>query len=539
MKWGDVSIGKKVLTGIGVVLALLSAAGIWALVGIGTIVHEGMVVASGNQLRGELLQREVDHLNWAQSVSKYVFDPRATELKVQLDHTQCGFGKWYYGEARKKAEALLPKLKENLDALEEPHRKLHESAVQIQRLHTQGSHAEAQAIYASETTMDLEKVQGLLRKTVDTAKENILSEEQMLTNAVQTRIIVSGVSIAAILLGLFFGFIITKSITRPLKKSVDFTRAVADGDLNYHLDIEQKDEVGQLAGALNSMVATLRTVVAKVRDASDNVAGGSQELTARSNQMSQGATEQAASAEEASSSVEEMNATIIQNSDNAQQTEKIARKSAEDAAESGYAVAETVTAMKDIAGKISIIEEIARQTNLLALNAAIEAARAGEHGKGFAVVAAEVRKLAERSQTAAAEISQLSGASVEVAERAGAMLTKLVPDIQKTAELVQEISAASKEQTSGANQINGAIQELNQVIQMNAGAAEEMASTSEDLSSQAEQLRTTISFFKAGETDAHRPKSGIKKLGTSPATSSGIASLHHVRSTVKQIEQIQ
>ena len=188
--------------------------------------------------------------------------------------------------------------------------------------------------------------------------------------------------------------------------------------------------------------------------------------------------------------------------DNAELTEKIALKSAADATESGKAVTETVGAMKEIAGKISIIEEIARQTNLLALNAAIEAARAGEHGKGFAVVASEVRKLAERSQTAAGEISQLSASSVEVAEKAGAMLAKLVPDIQKTAELVQEISAASKEQTSGADQINAAIQQLNQVIQQNAGAAEEMSSTAEELSSQAQQLQGTIAFFKVDEREA-------------------------------------
>jgi len=194
--------------------------------------------------------------------------------------------------------------------------------------------------------------------------------------------------------------------------------------------------------------------------------------------------------------VEEMNATIRQNADNAMQTEKIARKSANDALESGKAVTEAVNAMKDIAEKISIIEEIARQTNLLALNAAIEAARAGEHGKGFAVVAAEVRKLAERSQIAAAEISQLSGTSVGVAEQAGAMLAKLVPDIQKTSELVQEITAASKEQAGGADQINSSIQQLNQVVQQNAGAAEEMSSTAEELSSQASQLMETIAFFK-------------------------------------------
>jgi methyl-accepting chemotaxis protein len=193
-----------------------------------------------------------------------------------------------------------------------------------------------------------------------------------------------------------------------------------------------------------------------------------------------------------------MNATIRQNSDNALQTEKIALKSANDALESGKAVAETVNAMKDIAAKISIIEEIARQTNLLALNAAIEAARAGEHGRGFAVVASEVRKLAERSQVAAAEIGKLSGTSVGVAEQAGAMLAKLVPDIQKTSELVQEISAASKEQAGGADQINSAIQQLNQVVQQNAGAAEEMSSTAEELSSQAEQLQSVMAFFRVG-----------------------------------------
>ncbi|MDA8421831.1 MAG: methyl-accepting chemotaxis protein [Nitrospiraceae bacterium] len=293
--------------------------------------------------------------------------------------------------------------------------------------------------------------------------------------------------------------IIVRVTLMPLSVLTNKAEDIANGNLDVTIDHEGKDEIGQLAAALNSMVTKLKEVVTEVMAAIDNVVSGSQQLSSGSEQMSQGATEQAASAEEASSSTVEMNATIRQNSDNARDTEKIALKSAADAAESGKAVSEAVVAMKGIASRISIIEEIARQTNLLALNAAIEAARAGEHGKGFAVVAAEVRKLAERSQKSAGEISKLSGSSVEVAERAGAMLAKLVPDIQKTAELVQEISAASKEQASGANQINGSIQQLNQVVQQNASSAEEMSSTAEELASQAEQLQGTIAFFKVDE----------------------------------------
>jgi methyl-accepting chemotaxis protein len=376
--------------------------------------------------------------------------------------------------------------------------------------------------------LDLQKEQkAIFTKTKEGEINNIRSSRAILL----TTLLVAGVAF------LLFSITISRNIVRPLSQGVAIANRLSEGDLTINVEVKSTDETGQLLTAMKNMVERLKLVVADVKTASDNVASGSQQLSAGSAQMSQGTTEQAASAEEASSSIEEMNATIKQNADNAQQTEKIALKSAADATESGKAVTQTVGAMKDIAGKILIIEEIARQTNLLALNAAIEAARAGEHGKGFAVVASEVRKLAERSQTAAGEIIDLSASSVEVAERAGAMLAKLVPDIQKTAELVQEISAASKEQTSGADQINAAVQELNQVIQMNAGAAEEMASTSEDLLSQAEQLRTTISYFRAGEEDGHRSEVGFKKLGTSPTNPSRIAPLR-LHSAVKQIEKV-
>ena len=274
-------------------------------------------------------------------------------------------------------------------------------------------------------------------------------------------------------------------------------REVAGG--NLMVDLKERSANDELMKSLIAMVRQLTSVVSEVKAAADNVAAGSLEMNSGAENMSQGASEQAAAAEEASSSMEQMTSNIRQNADNARQTDKIAVKAAEDATVGGKAVAETVVAMREIAGKITIIEEIARQTNMLALNAAIEAARAGEHGKGFAVVASEVRKLAERSQLAAREISELAASSVDVAERAGEMLGKILPDIQKTAELVQAINTSSKEQDTGAEQINKAIQQLDQVIQQNASAAEEMASTAEELSSQAEQLQATVAFFKIGD----------------------------------------
>ncbi|MCP4403304.1 MAG: HAMP domain-containing protein [bacterium] len=279
---------------------------------------------------------------------------------------------------------------------------------------------------------------------------------------------------------------------------------MADGNLT--VEVKERSTQDTLMQALNTMVQRLSTVAFAVKTASNNVASGGQTISSSAAEMSQGANQQATAAEEASSSMEQMVANIRQNSDNALQTGKIAMKAAEDARQGGQAVVETVRAMKKIAKKISIIEEIARQTRLLSLNATIEAARAQDHGRGFAVVASEVRSLSERSQMAAEEINQLASSSVEIAGKAGEMLAKLVPDIQKTAELVQEIGAASNEQNTGAEQISRAIQQLDNVIQQNAGSSEEMTATAEELASQAEQLQSTMMFFRIAE-NAQIPES--------------------------------
>ncbi|WP_304081469.1 methyl-accepting chemotaxis protein [Maridesulfovibrio ferrireducens] len=309
-------------------------------------------------------------------------------------------------------------------------------------------------------------------------------------------------SIGSILILIFIIYILARSIVAPIREGVSFSQQIASGNLSASIDIEQKDEIGQLAADLTGMGHKLRSVVRNVRESVDLVASGSSELSATAENLSQSATEQAANVEEVSANMVQMVTNITQSTENALETEKIARRSAEDAEEGGRAVTQTVEAMRQIADKISIVEDIARQTNLLALNAAIEAARAGEHGKGFAVVAAEVRKLAERSGQAAAEINALSASSVAVAESAGNMLSKMVPDIQRTAELVQEIAAASREQDSGAEQVNRAINQLDQVIQQIASAAEEMSATSEELAGQSSHLHQTMSFFKIDDTNA-------------------------------------
>jgi methyl-accepting chemotaxis protein len=330
------------------------------------------------------------------------------------------------------------------------------------------------------------------------SKKNLMNESA--TAAAETyeatRTALFATILVSLLLGMGLGIFIASRITRPIIDMVKQTERVAQGDLRETVVVTSRDEVGNLQEAVQKMTDRLVQIIAEVREGATGLTSASGQVSSASQSLSQGTSEQAASLEETTSSLEQMNSSIQQNAENSRQTEQMAVKGARDADESGRAVAQSVDAMRSIAQKTTIIEEIAYQTNLLALNAAIEAARAGEQGKGFAVVATEVRKLAERSQTAAKEISALAGSSVKVAERSGELLQDLVPNIRKTSELIQEVAAASNEQSSGVAQMNKAMVQVDTVTQRNASAAEELASTAEELAAQAESLLDLMSFFQ-------------------------------------------
>ena len=314
--------------------------------------------------------------------------------------------------------------------------------------------------------------------------------------SVTTIVLLTTIVLSCAVLAMFV--LIARMVRTPIKNMTARIQEIAEGegDLTRRLAIVSHDEIGESAQWLNRFIARLQEIIVNIKFVADNVVAGSEQMKRSAAEMSRGATEQAAAAEEVSSSMEQMVANIRQNTENAIQTEKIAVKVADEAASSGKTVTEAVAAMQNIAQKIAIIEDITRQTRLLSLNATIEAARAQEHGKGFAVVASEVRALAELSQSAATEITQLTSSSVVVTEKAGEMLTQLVPAIQHTVELVQNISAASREQEVGVNQINQAIQQLDQVTQQNSSISEELSAMAEELANQAEQLQTAIAFFR-------------------------------------------
>ncbi|MFA7059715.1 MAG: methyl-accepting chemotaxis protein [Pedobacter sp.] len=494
----NIKIGMRLGLGFGLVLILMIVLIFMGVQKMGEIQEKLDRIVKVNNTRVEFANQMLDEVHIISRVIRTIALLDDANKKME-ENKKIDDSRVKYDESSKKLEELIstPEGKTMFAKINELKTKGRAANAKVLSLALANKKEEAVKQMLDEAGPIVKEWRQTLREFSKLQMERTASRYEEAKSAyANARVLMYIIGGVAILIGMIAAFWITRTIVGPITVAVGVANALSQGDLTIKVESKSKDEIGQMMAAIANMVDKLKQVVGDVMSAADNVASGSQEMSATAQQLAQGATEQAASAEEISSSMEEMSSSIKQNSDNSSQTEKIAVKSSVDAKEGGLAVTETVSAMKEIATKISIIEEIARQTNLLALNAAIEAARAGEHGKGFAVVASEVRKLAERSQAAAGEISTLSTRSVKIAETAGEMLNKMVPDIQKTAELVQEISAASREQDTGAEQISLAIQQLDSVIQQNASASDEMAATSEELSTQAEQLKNTISFFR-------------------------------------------
>jgi methyl-accepting chemotaxis protein len=499
------SIKLKLSIAFGFIIIMLLATAGYGIISLSNL----------NDALGDALQGPAQRLKLAQSLNNFQLQQIRQEKNLLLSTSPAEMQDYIakgddarnnYDQSFKALEAKAPEdTKAQLGKLSEFSAQFRKLDDQIRVLMTKGDATGALRISSNEARDVTNAMDVVLAGAVKLEEVQLQQADDNGDIAyAQTRTIMILVAGAAFIIAILAALWIALSINRGLRNAISAVQNVAEGDLTRFATITNRDEIGELLGYVNTMIERLRGVVGDSLSAADNVSSGSQELSASSEQLSQGATEQASAAEEASASMEQMAANIKQNADNAAQTEKIARQSSKDAEASGQAVGRAVHAMRTIAQKISIVQEIARQTDLLALNAAVEAARAGEHGKGFAVVASEVRKLAERSQAAAAEISTLSGETVQVATEAGEMLNRLVPDIQKTAELVSEISAACREQDIGASQINEAIQQLDKVTQQNAGASEEMSSTSEELASQAEELQASIAFFKVDQAGGAR-----------------------------------
>jgi methyl-accepting chemotaxis protein len=512
----NMSIGRRLAIGFGLIVLLLISMALSGYWGLEAITRETLNVLNGDarvvtiaaRAKSTTLElRRFEKDTFLNVEDSQIRTQYAAKWDAQRQKLRDVFNELDKFSLSADDKAGIRSMREDLDAYESGFTKVL-GLIQEGKLHS-----------PQECNLKISEYKDSIHRLEDLATELTNRHAEVLVPAVTeiartTTTTLAIFSLVSIFVSILVTLVISRGITKPIQEVVEVVETISAGDLTKSINADRGDEIGRLLGAMAKMTGKLNEMIGEVRMGAGSVSTAAAQVASSASIVSQGTSEQAAAVEQVTSSMEEMSASVTQNAENSRKMEQTARKGAQDAGQSGQAVQESVSAMKLIAEKIAVIEEIAYQTNMLALNAAIEAARAGEHGRGFAVVAGEVRNLAERCRTAAQEIGGLATANVQIAERSGGLLAELVPAIQKTADLVQEVAATSREQAAGVSQINGAISQVGIVTQRNAAGAEELSSTAEELASQAEALQDMISFFRVSAHGNHRPgkKQKIDKL---------------------------